>query len=331
MRFISAKHSLIYFRKLHLPYKSVQSRQMNFKLYFIASLALFMVACSNTENQAPIEVNFQEPNRADENVEQPGAKGHLRVIVSAMVSPEESYKYYEELFNFISERIGREVQFLQRKTYKEANDLLLGKQADVGFICSGAYIHFREVDSVEILAVPVVNGKPFYQAYVIVHKSLPEEKFEQLRGKSFAFTDPMSNTGKLYAERKLRELGTRSNAFFSKTIYSHGHDISLQMVNKKLVDAAVIDGLVYDYFEKMNPHLVSEVKIIEKSELFGIPPVVCHGGVSKELKARIRHVMFTMHQDSLGNAILDKLQIDKFIPGLDENYNSIRKSFDQVY
>lgn len=305
---------------------------MNIKLVFlITPFVLFLLACNSSEHQPPIEINFQEVIPADEIAEQAGVGDPLRVIVSAMISPKESYKYYEELFSFISGRIGQKVQFLQRKTYKEANDLLLGKQADIGFICSGAYIRFREMDSVEILAVPVVNGKPFYQAYVIAHKSLPAEKFEQLKGKSFAFTDPMSNTGKLYAEKKLREMGTQSSAFFSKTIYSHGHDISLQMVNKKLVDAAVIDGLVYDYFEKVAPQYVSNVKILEKSELFGIPPVVCHSGVSKELKARIRDVMFTMHQDSLGKVILDKLLIDKFIMGKDEHYNSVRKTFDQVF
>ena len=48
----------------------------------------------------------------------------LRVAVSAMTSPKETFRFYEQMINYIGEKIGRKVQFIQRKTYKEVNDLL---------------------------------------------------------------------------------------------------------------------------------------------------------------------------------------------------------------
>lgn len=296
--------------------------------------SVFFFACNRNggrEELKTVEVDFNQASDANAQSNKALQDKTLRVVVSAMISPKETYSYYEELFNYISERLDMKVIFNQRKTYEEANDLLLNNQVDLGFLCSGAYIRFTENDSMEILAVPVVNKKPFYQAYVITHNSLPVERFEQLRGRSFAFTDPMSNTGKLYAERRVQELGAMAEQFFSKIIFSYGHDISIQMVNKKLVDAATIDGLIYDYFAVVKPQEVANIKIIEKSEYYGIPPIVCPRKFPEAEKEKIRVVMYKMHEDSLGLAILDKLHIDKFIAGKDKDYNSIRRMYNLVH
>jgi phosphonate transport system substrate-binding protein len=246
----------------------------------------------------------------------------LKVAVSAMTSPKETFIFYEELFKYISEKTASRITFRQRKTYQEVNNMLENHDVDLAFICSGAYA-LGNSEKMEILAIPVSNGKNHYQAYVVVHVNSAIHEFKELQDKKFAYTDPISHSGKLYADKRMREMGYRSG-FFSKTFYSHAHDISMQLVSKRIVDGASIKSSVYDYLEKFEPERVRSLRIIEKSENYGMPPIVVPVSLDEDKKKQLREFFLTLHEDPAGKKILDKLLIDKFIIGHDEDYNSIR-------
>ncbi len=288
---------------------------------------LLITGCNYIEDESEKKVvDFtlkRTQNAIDSNDYNPSEK--LKVAISAIVSPRETFIYYEELLDYISKKVNSPIEMKQRKTYSEVNQMLLNNEVDMAFICSGAYIKINETNQVELLAIPVCNGKPYYQAYIITNNQSGIEKFDDLEGKSFAFTDPLSNTGKLYAEKRLHELNLSSETFFSSTMYTHAHDISIQLVSKMVVDAATVDALIYDYLEKFYPERVKNIKIIEKSEYFGIPPVVVPASVPDELKKELKSIFLSLHKDSIGSKILDKLLIDRFIEGNDENYDSIRE------
>ena len=291
----------------------------------LASVIFIVYSCSNTSepqnNRQRIDLRSSDtlPSTTDSI-----GKQKLIVAVSAMISPKETFKYYEDLFNYISNKIDYEVEFKQRRTYQEVNALLAHNEVDLAFICSGAYVIEKENSNIEILAVPVCDGKPLYQAYIIVSDDSGIEKYDDLQGRSFAFTDPLSNTGKLYAEKRCKELGFRSQDFFSDILYSNAHDISMQLVAKNVVDGATIDGLIYDFIQGSYPSKVENLKVIEKSEFYGIQPVVVPAGIEPGFKAELLAIFLSLHNDSLGKQILDNLFIDQFIEGDDQDYNSIR-------
>ncbi|MEJ2102379.1 MAG: PhnD/SsuA/transferrin family substrate-binding protein, partial [Desulfobacterales bacterium] len=113
--------------------------------------------------------------------------------------------------------------------------------------------------------------------------------------------------------------------FFSKTIYTYRHDNSILAVAKSLVDGAAVDGLIWEYYQRKNPIFTSQTRIIRKSESYGIPPMVASSAIPYELIAKIRGFLFSMHQDSKGQMILNELMIDKFVAPNDKWYDSIRK------
>jgi phosphonate transport system substrate-binding protein len=249
----------------------------------------------------------------------------LRVAIASVISPGETFDYYEELIKLVSEKIKIPIEFKQRKTYTEVNQLLEFKQVDLAFICSGAYVDLADKSRIEILVVPVSNGKPFYQSYIITNSNTSINKFEDLKDKSFAFTDPLSNTGRLYAVKRVKESGSDVNTFFSKWMYTYAHDNSIQLVQRNTVDAASVDGLVFEYLKKFTPEKVENIRIIEKSEYFGIPPIVVPSLLDKEIKDKLRTLFLELDKDPVGKKILDKLLIDKFITGKDSDYDSIRE------
>ena len=261
-------------------------------------------------------------------VEQPGKQQsenpYLKVAVAAMISPKDTFVYYRQLLDYIARNIGRDVQFIQRKTYGEINELLGKGQIDLAFICSGPYVTGKEKYGFELLATPEVQKSHFYQSYLIVNKASQFKGLEELKGQVFAFTDPDSNTGKLVPTYWLSQMAERPETFFSKTIYTYSHDNSILAVAKSLVDGAAVDSLIWEYYHRKNPVFTSKTRIIHKSEPYGIPPIVASSFLASDLKNRVRQVLFSMHRDPGGQKILSELMIDRFTPPRDAWYDSIR-------
>lgn len=245
----------------------------------------------------------------------------IYVAVSTMISPLETFNLYKDLVDYIAKHLGCTIEFKQRKTYGEVNELLTEKKLDFAFICTGAYLEAKNsMRPIELLAVPVVNEKPYYQAYVIVSSESSFNKIDDLKGASFAFTDPLSNTGYAYIINYLKENKITPEKFFSRTIFTYAHDYSIQAVKRKLVDGASVDGLVYEYLATFEPKKIEGIKIINKSKEFGIPPFVVRKDLDPQLKSRLRNILLTMHQDSEGKVLLKKIMVDKFIEVDDSIY-----------
>ncbi len=254
------------------------------------------------------------------------AEETLKIGVAAMISPKETVKYYREIVEYISKKIGKPVEMVQRETYDEMDALLEKGEVKIAFICSGPYVRNREKFGVELLVAPQSYGKPFYHAYIIVHKDSPVNSLAELKGKSFAFTDPKSNTGKLVPTYMIaKKFNTTPEQFFSKIIYTKSHDKSIEAVAKKVVDGASVDSLIYDYAAKKNPVYTGLTKIIEKSPPYGIPPVVVTKDFDPGLREKIKEAFLNMHNDPEGRRILDGIMVDKFIIPKDSDYNSVRE------
>ena len=291
-------------------------------LVISAGLSL-IVACSE-ETEVRV-VDFSKTVVVEQPGKKPAEKPAFKVAVAAMISPKDTFVYYRQLLDYIGQNLGRDVQFIQRKTYGEINELLGDGQIDLAFICSGPYVVGKEKFGFELMATPEVQHSHFYQSYLIVNKDSDFQNIEDMRGKIFAFTDPDSNTGKLVPTYWISQMGERPETFFNKTIYTYSHDNSILAVAKSLVDGAAIDSLIWEYYHQKNPIFTSKTRIIRKSEPYGIPPIVASPNLAQDLKNEIRQVLFSMHKDPRGQEILAELMIDRFIFPRDEWYDSIRK------
>jgi phosphonate transport system substrate-binding protein len=75
-------------------------------------------------------------------------------------------------------------------------------------------------------------------------------------------------------------------------------------VARGLLAGAAVAGLIWEYCQAKTPAFTSKAKIIEKSQPFGIPPIVASKQLSGETKARIQQLLFSMHQDLKGKKLL---------------------------
>ncbi|MEW6738755.1 MAG: phosphate/phosphite/phosphonate ABC transporter substrate-binding protein [Nitrospirota bacterium] len=249
----------------------------------------------------------------------------IKIGVSSMITPVDAVKYYQEIIDYIGEQIKQPVQMVHRRTYDEMDTMLERGEVKVAFICSAPYVKNREKFGVEILVAPSVNGKASYHSYIIVHKDSPVQSFPELKGKFFAFTDPKSNTGKLYPTHLLKTMGFTPEKFFKRVMYSYSHNKSVELVAKKVVDGAAVESIVYEYMVKKGSPYAKQTKVIKRSPPYGIPPVVVTKDIDENLKKKIRDAFLNMHKTAKGAAILNDMMIDGFVQISDSAYDSIRE------
>jgi phosphonate transport system substrate-binding protein len=219
---------------------------------------------------------------------------------------------------------------VQRRTYQETNDLIESGAVDVAFVCTSAYITGYDEFGMALLAAPQVNRESVYHSLLIVSTDSSVQTMQGLEGKIFAFTDPISFTGRVYPTYLVQELGQVSDTFFARTFFTYSHDDAIYAVANGLANGAAVDSLVYDFALERDPTLADRVRVIHRSPPFGIPPVVVSPNMRPRQRALLQEVLLTMYETPSGVATLQSLGLDRFILLDDSAYNSAREIISNV-
>ncbi len=249
----------------------------------------------------------------------------VRIAVGGMITPKEGVGYYRDLLRYIQEKIGTKVEYVDRESYAEINGMLKRGQLEAAFVCSGPYVDGKKEFGLELLVAPQAYGDTVYYSYIIVAKDSPIRSFEELRGKQFAFTDPLSNTGKLVPTYMLARMHETPKTFFKRIVFTKSHDNSIKAVAQGIVDGAAVDSLIWEYLNATNPEFTAHTRIVKKSPPYAIPPVAVPRTLSPKLKSKLKQAFLSAHLDPRGREILGRMKIDKFVEIDDKAYDSVRE------
>lgn len=296
---------------------------MAWKRAFVLWMLLLLVAC---RRPAYRQVSLQSPEpTAAPPVPSSLAPPPLRIAVAAILSPQRTLHVYNVLAAYLEERLNRPVEWFQQGTYAETNELLRNRAVDLAFICTGAYVRGQNEFAVELLVVPEIHGHTTYRSYIIVPADSPTQRWEDLRGKVFAFTDPLSLSGYMAPLYLLHSAGETPDRFFARTLFTYSHDSSIKAVAERWVDGAAVDHLVYEALRVQAPYYGQRTRVIWESEPFGTPPVVVPAALDPDLKEPLRKIFLEMHTNPDGREVLALLGVDRFVPPDDRVYDSARR------
>jgi len=293
-----------------------------FYLLCFICLTLLNLNCSNNENV--ITINPDRTVEIKTNL-MSFDKDTLRIAVGGMITPKEGFSYYRRLLDYIEERSGRNVRFIDREDYAEINNMVKNNEVDVAFVCGGPYVDGHDEFGMELLVAPRAYGGTVYYSYIIVNADSNIHNFQELRGRKFAFTDPLSNTGALVPTFMLSKINETPESFFKGYDYTYAHDKSIMAVAMGLADGAAVDSLIWEYINATNPEYTSKSRIIRKSSPYGIPPVVVRKGLDPDLKEQLREIFLGIHKNGTGKEILQGMMTEKFVEIDNEAYDSIRE------
>jgi phosphonate transport system substrate-binding protein len=218
--------------------------------------------------------------------------------------------------------LGVPIELEQRRTYEEVTGLLLEGSVDAAWLCGYPYLQHR--DALSLVAVPVWNGKPLYQSYLIAGEDDDAVRLEDLRGGTHAFSDPDSNSGYLVTASDLARLGLRPEGFFRRTIFTYGHRNVVRAVSDGLVRSGSVDGYVWEALAKAEPKLTQRTRVISRSEWLGFPPFCARADHMEGARLQaLRQALLGLGQTEEGRIALGLLQLDGMTTGTPALFDGI--------
>ncbi len=232
------------------------------------------------------------------------------------------WQLLDRLGQHFREATGRDVEYFQRRTYKEVVALLLLGEIDAAWLCG--YPLLQHPGRLEAVAIPVWRGQPLYRAYLIVPHDRAASEFADLRGDIHAYSDPDSNSGHLVTVARLLELGVRPEQFFARSFFTFGHRNVVRAVARRLAQSGSVDGYVYDVLSVTEPDLVARTRVLWRSGWHGFPPVVATAEAAGTAAVEaIVAALSGISATAAGRDVLAMLQLDGFAAPAPGSFDSI--------
>ncbi|WPC65883.1 PhnD/SsuA/transferrin family substrate-binding protein [Rhodoferax ferrireducens] len=230
---------------------------------------------------------------------------------------------------YLSSNVGCEVSFVARESYQAILDLLFSGQIDAAWICGYPYIRYES--DLSLLAVPLYEGEPVYQAYLIRSRQLDVaiKQWSDLRGKVLAYSDPLSNSGWLVAQVQLALAGVRERDL-KRVFFAHGHRNVAEAVAARLAQAGSIDGYVWETMRQQGMAAIAQTEVVWKSERHGFPPLVTLRNTAHPFRPQLQQAVLSMSNDGAGQALLHDLNLTGFTAGSPDLFDSIRRQAQTV-
>jgi len=279
------------------------------------------MACSQKKETKNVDIEKKAPVAAKD----PAVGKTLKVAIGGMITPKEGLAFYRDFIMYVEKKLGQQIEIVDKENYAEINNMLESGELNFAFVCSGPYVDGHDKFGLQLLAAPEVNGKTTYNSLIIANSKSPLKGFKELRGKSFAFTDPLSNTGALVPTYMLAKMNETPKSFFKELVYSKKHDKSIKMVSENLIDGAAVDSLIWEYMNRKTPEITSKTRIIEKSPPYGIPPIVVSKSIDPDTVKKLSEIFINAHLDPQGKEFLKGMMVDKFVVVNDNDYDSVRE------
>ncbi len=232
---------------------------------------------------------------------------------------------------YLADRLDRPVVFVGDIPWQQREEQLDAGQIHGCWICGLPYVWKADADQphIELLTAPVMQGaryedRPVYFSDVVVRVDSPFRTFADLRGASWAYNEPGSHSGYNITRYHLSTLGETSG-YFGEVVGSGAHEISLQMILDRQIDASAIDSTVLEMALRDRPEIQEQIRVIETLGPSSIPPWVVSTSLPAEDRQALQNLMLGMHQDSEGRAILESGLMARFAQVTDQDYDDIRR------
>ncbi len=251
--------------------------------------------------------------------------GELRFGVTQAMYVKDSL-LYDRWAGYLSEHLGLTVRFVFRRSYHDMQEMLQRGDLDLAWVCGYPYVQGEADGYLRYIATPLFQGEANYRIYLIVPATSKAASIEDLKGSIFAFSDPDSVSFRVVAAGLLTngQPITDFDSFFRIHLFTFGHAETIRAVADGVADGGTVDSQVWDALSGVSPELTRRTKIVARIGDFGLPPIVASARMKRSQRDRIASALKEMSRDSLGQAILGDLLVDRFNTFNDDLYQSIR-------
>ena len=228
---------------------------------------------------------------------------------------------FSALTDHLAKKLGIKVELQLAGDYTGVITGMQHKHIDVAYFGPKSYVEAKKRANAEALVMEVdaETGLPGYRGIIITKKDSGLNTLESIKGKTWAFTSSQSTSGTLVPMVMFSKSGINPQEYFSKVLYSGGHEASILSIKAGKVDAASTNDLDYNrgLGKAWNEN---DFNIIWTSDLIPGSPMAARADLPESLKAALKNA-FLSYTDKDG---LEKLKIKGYVEANDSAYNPIR-------
>lgn len=234
---------------------------------------------------------------------------------------------YGHIGNLLAQRIGCEVKIYIATNYNAEIEAMRSGKLDVGEFGPLGYVLAHQVAKAEaVAAFGDKDGKPAsYWASLVTYPHSGIKTAADIRGHSFAFSDPASTSGHLFPAYGLRKAGIDPDKDI-KPIYAGSHTASFEALYYHKVDAGELNSEQLESAKQRGHYKDGDLVFLWKSD--PIPPdaISVRGNLVPGFKARLTQALQTLDLTSLPEAdrkLID-LRGERLVPQSNKAYDGIR-------
>jgi phosphonate transport system substrate-binding protein len=239
---------------------------------------------------------------------------------------------YEPMVERLSEFTGKKVEFYLPTSYASVIEAMLSGWVDIGMHGPYSYVIAKEKDpTLEVFATYAKHKGHFqeegagYKAILVTSAKTDLDNIEAIKGTVLGLTDPASTSGNLLPRVAFTDvIGGELEDYFSKVVYTGGHDLSAIAVKEQKVDAAFVATHRIDNVIDRGLATMDDYKVLWSSPVIPQDPFVVRGALCADLKKKIVDAFLSLHETEGGREYLANVNASRFVPMTDADYDIIR-------
>jgi phosphonate transport system substrate-binding protein len=240
-----------------------------------------------------------------ELVEEPSSQDELRIGLILWDTPVEVTKQFTGVEEYLGSELGMDVVTIKSTDYYAIIDAMEAGNLDIAFFGPfSAVISAERSGSEVIIAGGDTDGNlETYNSYIIANRKSGITNIGYLVNNSlnisFAFVNPASTSGNLIPRGYLLSQGINPDEDFKNTLFSGGHDNTIDAVlSGNVIDAGAVASMTYrNYFEDDN-NSENNIVILWESDPIPTDPISVRGDMDPVLKEKIKNAFLEMHEKS---------------------------------
>jgi len=294
----------------------------------VVAVMLFLTGCRGGGNNAGSTATTTE-TKAPATEAVGTAERPLTMVFVPSVNSEQLAASADELAKLIEKETGLKVKGSVGSNYSAVIEAMGTGHVDIGWLNPFGYVLAHNKYGVEPLLITTRHGSRSYNGLIITRKDSGINSLKDLKGKKFAFVDPLSTSGTIYPELAMMSAGIDPKKDLGQTIFAGGHDKVVIAVYQKQADAGAIYGGSSDArarVENTIPDVMEKTKVIGQTDQIPNDNVSVRKELPAEVQSRLKAALLKIAGTDDGKRILENYDIDGLQMVKDTDYDSIRKA-----
>jgi phosphonate transport system substrate-binding protein len=234
---------------------------------------------------------------------------------------------YDHIGKLIAQKLGCEVKIYITTSYNAEIEAMRSGKLEAGEFGPLGYVLAHQVAKAEAVATFAnADNKPdTYWASLVTWPGSGIKTASDIRGHSFAFSDPASTSGHLFPAYGLRKAGIDPDKDI-RAIYAGSHTSSFEALYNHKVEAGELNSSQLESATQRGQYKDGLFVFLWKSDPIPIDPLVVRGDLPPEFKQRLIAVLQNLDLSQLPEADRKIIGIKgmRTVPQTDASYDGIR-------